>query len=83
MLRDWIAFRICALSSALNWSEDNELTYVKYGPCKDMVENIKSYETCVGGDDPFTITEEDQTLKDDDSLLLDEDDEMDIVEWVL
>ena len=38
------SFKVCALSSSLDGSEDGQLMCIKHGPCGDLLERLQSFE---------------------------------------
>ena len=38
------SFKVCALSSSLDGSEDNELMRIKHGPCEELLSLLQSIE---------------------------------------
>ena len=72
------SFKVCALSSALDGSEDNEIMCIKHGPCQSLLSRLES--TAHDEDDvsdPFDIqiSEEEMCLEDIEELLIDDSDE--------
>ena len=68
------SFKVCALSSSLDGSEDNELMCIKYGPCEELLSRLQSIEE--EDVDPFNeITEDDIAQEDVADLQIDSDEE--------
>ena len=38
------SFKVCALSSSLDGSEDNELMCIRHGPCEELLSRLQSIE---------------------------------------
>ena len=76
------SFKVCALSSSLDGSEDGQLMCIKHGPCGDLLERLQCIreEEC----DSFeNNAEEDIMLEDIAELAIDsdhEDDELEIAD---
>ena len=70
------SFKVCALSSSLDGSEDNELICIKHGPCEELLSRLQSIEE--ENIDPFDeITEDDIAQDDVADLQIDSDEEGD------
>ena len=68
------SFKVCALSSSLDGSEDNELMCIKHGPCEELLSRLQSIEE--EDIDPFDeITEDDIAQEDVADLQIDSDEE--------
>ena len=66
------SFKICARSGSLNGSDDDKIMYIKYGPCKDLLERLTSFEDT--GIDPLEeIPEDEVSLEDVPELTMDPD----------
>ena len=70
------SFNVCALSSSLDGSEDNELMCVKHGLCEGLLSRLQSIEE--EHIDPFDeITEDDIAQEDVADLRIDSDEDGD------
>ena len=57
------SFKVCALSSSLDGSEDNELMCIKHGPCEELLSRLQSIEE--EDIDPFDEITEDDIAQED------------------
>ena len=70
------SFKVYALSSSLDGSEDNELTCIKHGPCEELLIHLQSIEE--EDIDPFDeITEDNIAQENVADLQIDSDEEGD------
>ena len=70
------SFKVCAPSSSLDGSEDNELMCIKHGPCEELLIRLQSIEE--EDIDPFDeITEDDIAQEDVADLQIDSNEEGD------
>ena len=71
------SFKICALSGALDGSEDDQIMCIKYGPCKDLLARLQGLEE--SDIDPFEAIPDDDVLQEDVAdLLIDSDEDEEI-----
>ena len=76
------SFKVCALSSGLDGSEDNNIACVKHGPCQYLLSRLQAASLDENQTDPFddhqvSISEGDIREEDIDELFIDPDDDGD------
>ena len=73
------SFKVCALSTNLDGSEDDQIVCIKHGLCQNLLEKLKVGQLDEVGSDPFDIevSEEDMCEKGISELIIDDDDEDD------
>ena len=49
------SFKVCALSTNLDGSEDDQIVSIKHGPCQNLLEKLKVGQLDDVGSDPFDI----------------------------
>ena len=72
------SFKVCALSSHLHGSEDDQITCIKHGPCQSLLPTLQAFHQEEEETDPFertTVSEEEMVQEDVAHHILDEDDE--------
>ena len=77
------SFKVCALSSNLDGSEDDQVTYIKHGPCQSLLPRLQAFHQEEEETDPFectTVSEEERAQEDVAHLILHEDDEDEILD---
>ena len=77
------SFKVCALSSNLDGSEDDQITCIKHGPCQSLLPRLQAFHQEEEETDPFectTVSEEEMAQEDVAQLILDEDDEDEILD---
>eukprot|EP00112_Aurelia_sp_Birch-Aquarium-sp1_P023728 Seg7187.4 transcript_id=Seg7187.4/GoldUCD/mRNA.D3Y31 product="hypothetical protein" pseudo=true protein_id=Seg7187.4/GoldUCD/D3Y31 len=76
---EWVLeFKICALSGALDGSEDDQIMCIKYGSCKDLLARLQGLEE--SDVDPFeAILEDDVLMEDVADLHIDRDEYEEII----
>ena len=57
------SFKVCALSSNLNGSEDGKIIFIQNGPCQELLTRPQSVE--VEQIDPFDNVQEDEDEEED------------------
>ena len=67
------SFKVCALSTNLDGSEDNQIVCIKHGPCQNLLEELKVGQLDDVGFDPFEIevSEEEMCEQDISELIID------------
>ena len=76
-------FKVCALSTSLDGTEDDKIMCIKHGPCQNFHQRLKASQLDNEEDEPFDaqILEEDMFDEQVPHLTLDEDgDILDILE---
>ena len=73
------SFKVCALSTNLDGSEDDQIVCIRHGPCQNLLENLKVGQLDDVGSDPFDVgvSEEDMSEEDISELIIEDDDEDD------
>ena len=77
------SFKVCALSSNLDRSEDDQRTCIKHGPCQSLLPRLQAFHQEEEEIDPFectTVSEEEMAQEDLAHLILDEHDEDEILD---
>ena len=77
------SFKVCALSSSLDGSEDDQITCIKHGPCQSLLPRLQAFHQEEEETDPFectTVSEEEMVQEDVAHLILDEHDEDEILD---
>ena len=77
------SFKVCALSSNLDGSEDDQRTCIKHGPCQSLLPRLQAFHQEEEEIDPFectTVSEEEMAQEDLAHLILDENDEDEILD---
>ena len=77
------SFKVCALSSNLDGSEDDQITCIKHGPCQSLLPRLQAFHQEQEETDPFectAVSEEEMAQEDFAHLILDEDDEDEILD---
>ena len=77
------SFKVCALSSNLDGSEDDQITCIKHGPCQSLLPRLQAFHQEEEETDPYectTVSEEEIAQEDVTHLILDEHDEDEILD---
>ena len=77
------SFKVCALLSNLDGSEDDQIPCIKHGPCQSLLPILQAFHHEEEETDPFectTVSKEEMAQEDVAHLILDEDDEDEILD---